>query len=141
MTRVLLVEDFADVLYVMQMELEWSGYEVEALTNARAALVAARNKPPDVIVSDLCMPDMDGFEFIKYVRKNMRLRTVPAIALTGSNLTKDVERALACGFTAHLTKPVDGAELRDRIENLTVRCLRRKASKSFKIPGKHSHAA
>jgi two-component system, chemotaxis family, CheB/CheR fusion protein len=128
MTRVLLVEDCADVLYVLQVELEWLGYDVEAVSDADAALAAARRTPPDVIVSDLGLPDMDGFEFIKCIRKMPRLRSTPAIALTGSGMDKDVQQALALGFTVHLMKPVDVNELGARIKQLTTRCLQRKAS-------------
>jgi len=128
MTRVLLVEDSADVLYVLQVELEWLGYDVEAVSDADAALAAARRTPPDVIVSDLGMPDMDGFELIKCIRKIPRLRSIPAIALTGSGMDKDVQQALALGFTVHLMKPVDASELGARIKQLTTRCLQRKAS-------------
>jgi len=128
MTRVLLVEDCRDVLYVLQVELEWLGYDVEAVSDADAGLAAARRTPPDVIVSDLGMPDMDGFEFIKCIRKMPHLRSTPAIALTGSGMDKDVQQALAFGFTAHLMKPVDASELGARIKQLTARCLQRKAS-------------
>jgi two-component system, chemotaxis family, CheB/CheR fusion protein len=127
MTRVLLLEDSVDVLYLLQIELEWLGYEVNAATDGEAALAAAKHTPPDVIVSDLSMPDMDGFEFIQRVRKLPSLNSVPAIALTGSGLDKDVQRALASGFTAHLTKPLEMSDLVDRIERLTARYLQRKA--------------
>ena len=122
------MEDSADVLYVLQVELEWLGYDVEAVSDADAALAAARRTPPDVIVSDLGMPDMDGFELIKCIRKIPRLRSIPAIALTGSGMDKDVQEALALGFTVHLMKPVDAGELGARIKQLTTRCLQRKAS-------------
>jgi CheY-like chemotaxis protein len=57
-----------------------------------------------------------------------RLRSIPAIALTGSGMDKDVQQALALGFTVHLMKPVDANELGARIKQLTTRCLQRKAS-------------
>src|SRR5687767_7807166 len=111
MTRVLLVEDSADVLDVLQMELNIMGYDVDAQLDASLALMAAQLKPPDVIVSDIGMPGMDGLEFIKRVRKTPRLAAVPAIALTGASRAKDVEQALAFGFTTHLVKPVEASEL------------------------------
>src|SRR5262245_47485005 len=102
MTRVLLLEDSPDVLYVLQVELECLGYEVEAVMDGARALRAAKRRRPDVIVSDLGMPDMDGFEFIRRVRRSPSLASVPAIALTGVTLDRDIQQALASGFTSHL---------------------------------------
>jgi CheY-like chemotaxis protein len=121
MTRVLLLEDSVDVLEVLQIELELMGYRVDAATEATAALASARSERPDVIVSDLGLPGMDGLEFIRLVRATPGLDSVPAIALTGAALARDVREALAVGFTAHMTKPIDARELHSRIAALTAR--------------------
>src|SRR5262245_23506336 len=128
MTRVLPVEDSADVLYVLQMELECFGYTVDALSDAPRALLTARRAKPDVIISDLGMPGMDGFEFIKCIREIPGFASIPAIALTGATLDQDVRQALAFGFTTHMTKPVEGADLDKRIQQLTARWAQLKAS-------------
>jgi len=127
MTRVLLVEDSPDVLYVMQFELEWMGYQIDAAPDAAAAIEAALRVRPDIIISDLGMPGVDGFEFIRRVRAIPDLASVPAIALTGSTSERNVQQALAFGFTAHVVKPVEIADLAKKIEQLTSRRLRRKA--------------
>jgi two-component system, chemotaxis family, CheB/CheR fusion protein len=127
MKRVLLVEDSADVLCLLQVELESMGYQVDTAMRADVALAKAVRTPPDVIVSDLGMPGMDGFEFIKRIRKLAGFASVPAIALTGSSSDKDVQYALAVGFTAHVNKPIDAGELARRIEQITARRLKRKA--------------
>jgi CheY-like chemotaxis protein len=127
MTRVLLVEDSVDVLSYLKIGLEYEGYEVEAFLDAPTALQAITERPPDVIVSDLGMPVMDGFEFLQRVRNLPALVSVPAIALTGAATEQDVEQALAFGFAAHLRKPVDVGELGKRIRELTVRRVGRKA--------------
>src|SRR5438132_1380559 len=67
MTRVLLVEDSEDLLYLLHLQLEWMGYLVDTAKDASAALEAATRQRPDVIVSDLRMPGMDGFELIRQV--------------------------------------------------------------------------
>jgi CheY-like chemotaxis protein len=103
------------------------GYVVETATNATAALDSAAKMRPDVIVSDLRMPGIDGFEFIRQVRSIGDLMSVPAIALTGATLGKDIQQAIASGFTAHLAKPVDAADLAKKIEQLTTRYVQRKA--------------
>jgi two-component system CheB/CheR fusion protein len=128
MTRVLLVEDSADVLYVIQLELEWMGYEVHTAVDADAGLAIALRTTPDIIVSDLGLPGIDGFEFLRRIRQTPILASVPAIALTGAAMDKDIQRALAAGFMAHVTKPVEAADLGKRIEQLTARRLKRKAS-------------
>jgi len=128
MTRVLLLEDCVDLLLVLQLELQSFGYEVDPMSDADHALVAAQRAVPDVIVSDLGLPGIGGLEFIRRVRNLAGLTSVPAIALTGSGMDKDIQQALAAGFTAHLTKPVEPAVLVNRIEQLTARRLTFKAS-------------
>jgi two-component system CheB/CheR fusion protein len=128
MTRVLLVEDCSDVLYILQLELNWMGYTVDTATNAEEAIELASKNGPDVIVSDLHMPGTDGFEFIRRVRGITGMANVPAIALTGFSRDKDVQRALASGFTAHLIKPVEAAVLATRIDQLTNQRLQKRAS-------------
>ena len=126
-TRILLVEDSEDILYLLRLQLEWMGYAVEPASNADDALAAANRIPPDVIVSDLRMPGVDGFEFIRRIRRTRSLTAVPAIALTGAGTDAEVQRAIASGFTTHLMKPVEAEELSLIIERLTARHVQRKA--------------
>ena len=127
MTRILLVEDNEDILYLLRLQLEWMGYVVDEAASAKAALDTAQSTRPDVIVSDLRMPDVDGIEFIRQVRRIPSLASIPAIALTGASMSSDIQLALANGFTTHLTKPVEVSELSKAIEQLTARRLYRKA--------------
>src|SRR4026208_2299553 len=66
--QLLLVEDSDDILYIMKTELEWMGYVVDAATDGNAALDLAKAHRPDVIISDIQMPGIDGFEFLRRVR-------------------------------------------------------------------------
>jgi two-component system CheB/CheR fusion protein len=127
MTRVLLVEDSDDILFILQLELTTMGYTVDITTEASEAIEIAQTNRPDVIVSDLHMPGMDGFEFIRRVRQIPSLAHVPAIALTGFSLQREVHGALAAGFNAHLTKPVEAADLAGMIQQLTNGRYQRKA--------------
>src|SRR6185436_16402803 len=68
--RILLVEDSEDIRFIMKTELEWMGYTVDVASDAPAALTMASAAPPDVIISDIRMPEMDGFEFIRRIRAN-----------------------------------------------------------------------
>ena len=127
MTRILLVDDSEDVLYLLRLQLESIGYAIDAATDATAALEVAQRTPPDVIVSDLRMPDIDGLEFIRRVRHIQSLASVPAIALTGASSDSDVQQAICNGFTAHLVKPAEATELSKLIEQLAPRGAQRKA--------------
>src|SRR5213594_258981 len=126
MIRILLVDDSEDVLYLLRLQLESIGYAIDAATNATAALESAQRTRPDVIVSDLRMPDIDGFEFIRRVRHIQSLASVPAIALTGGS-DSDIQQAISNGFTAHLEKPAEASELSKLIEQLAASCAQRKA--------------
>jgi CheY-like chemotaxis protein len=125
MTRILLVEDSTDILFLLQTELEWLNYSVQAASDALTGLELARKNRPEVIVSDLNMPGIDGREFIRRVRKIPQLAGVPAIALTGYSLDAEVKLALAAGFDAYLTKPVDGKTVSDTIARLLTKRMKK----------------
>ena len=119
--QLLVVEDSEDIRYIMKTELEWMDYAVDAAADGNQALELAKVQRPDVIISDIQMPGIDGFEFIRRVRSLKELASVPAIALTGFGMEADVKRALERGFTAHLTKPVEPEQLSEMIEKLVAR--------------------
>ena len=123
-----MVEDSADILFILKTELEWEGFAVDAANDAKTALDLAVGFSPDIIVSDVRMPGLDGIEFIKLVRQIPQLKSVPAIALTGSTTGKSVQGALAAGFTIHIAKPVEASDLIQVIERLTDKKLLRRAS-------------
>jgi CheY-like chemotaxis protein len=125
MTRILLVEDSTDILFLLQTELEWLNYSVQTASDALKGLELARKNRPEVIVSDLHMPGIDGREFIRRVRKIPELARVPAIALTGYSLDAEVKLALAAGFDAHLTKPVDGKTVSETIARLLTKRMKK----------------
>jgi signal transduction histidine kinase/CheY-like chemotaxis protein len=111
--RVLLVDDDSDTLEFLSAALMVAGAELRAVSSARAALDAMGCWRPDVIVSDIAMPQVDGYALIRAVRAmtpEAGGRT-PAVALTALARPKDRTRALAAGFQTHLPKPVDPGEL------------------------------
>jgi CheY-like chemotaxis protein len=105
----LLVEDDPDGSDLMQMMLRRFGAEVTAVGTAAAALEAVRNRRPDVLVSDIGLPDGDGFALLKRVRESNH--DLPAVAVTAYASRQDVAKALAAGFQAHVAKPVEPAQL------------------------------
>jgi PAS domain S-box-containing protein len=105
--HVLVVDDSADTTEMVQHLLEIGGANVTAVTSGFEALRKANEKQFDVVLSDISMPGMDGFEFLSRLRKLPGYRDLPAVALTGFGRPEDVQRAYDEGFFAHLTKPFD----------------------------------
>ena len=105
--RVLVVDDSPDTLAVLKALIESGGYEVDTAESVSGALEAARKARPDVIVTDIGMPDEDGFGLLKRVRADEALAPIPLIALTGFASPSNRDEALRAGFSAHLAKPVD----------------------------------
>ena len=110
---VLLVEDEPDGRELLAEALRTAGGRVAAVESVRAALALFADRPPDVLVSDIGMPDEDGYALIRAIRALPADRggAVPAIAVTAYAREEDRLRALAAGFQAHLAKPVDPGEL------------------------------
>jgi signal transduction histidine kinase/CheY-like chemotaxis protein len=116
--HVLLIDDSSDVLTLMKMEMERLGYVVSTARDGLSGLQAAVREQPDAIVSDILLPDVDGLELVRRMRQIPELSETPAIAVTGLGMRQDVEEALACGYHAHLAKPVDVLELSSMIQSL-----------------------
>ena len=114
----LVVDDAPDVTEMLAMMLSFSGFHVVAVFSAAAALAAARERHFSVIVSDIGMPMMNGYELAQALRALPNYETVPMIALTGFSMYDDRDRALASGFDAFLTKPIDPTKLVAMIEDL-----------------------
>ena len=117
--RVLLVEDATDVLFLMKKELEWNEFIVYTARDGHSGLEIAMREVPDLIVSDIKMPGMDGYQFMEKLRAIPPLASIPAIALTGFGMDRDAEHARSFGYTAHMVKPVDLEQLINLITNLT----------------------
>jgi len=105
--EVLVVDDSEDTTEMVQNLLEIGGATVCAVTSGSEALRIAREREFDVVLSDISMPEMDGFQFLSELRKLPGKKDLPAVALTGFGRPEDVQRASEEGFYAHLTKPFD----------------------------------
>ena len=112
-TRVLVVDDQPDARELLSMVLGHAGAEVLTADTAAAALETLRRTRLDVLVSDIGMPDEDGFNLIGRVRSlpSEEGGATPAIALTAYATEEDRQRSLSAGFEDHLPKPVEPAEL------------------------------
>jgi PAS domain S-box-containing protein len=126
--RVLAIDDEEDALSLLRVVLETAGAEVETLASPRAALERIEAVRPDVLVVDLGMPEMDGFELISRIRASNvpAVRDVPAAALTAFARSEDRTKALRSGFEMHLAKPVDPGELVASVAGLVRRARQAK---------------
>ncbi len=114
--RLLIIDDVGDTLDMLGATFQARGYHTTLCQSAREALRVATSEHFDVIISDIGLPEIDGYELIKQLRAVSHLRHVPAVALTGYASQHDNERALAAGYDTHLAKPVDPALLLMQIE-------------------------
>jgi CheY-like chemotaxis protein len=103
---------------MLSVLLTHAGYEVVTAGSAPAAIAATHQDRFDVIISDIGMPGMNGYELARAVRQLPGYEVVPMVAVTGYSKFDDRQRSLDAGFNAHLTKPIEPRELLDLIEQL-----------------------
>jgi two-component system CheB/CheR fusion protein len=123
--RVLVVEDNPDTAESLTMFLEFLGHRVRSVYDGVAALDAARSDLPDVMLVDIGLPGMDGYELARRVRRAPDLEGVILVALTGYGREEDKQQAMAAGFDYHLVKPVSP----DALHGLVARLGRVEAAK------------
>ena len=114
----LVVDDVADVTEMLAVVLTHAGYSVVTAASAPAALKAARERQFDVIISDIGMPEMNGYQLAEALRTLPGYETVPMVAVTGYSMFDDRRRSLTSGFTEHVTKPIDPRSFLELIEQL-----------------------
>jgi len=119
--HILIVEDDEDTLELLQSTFKTKGFRVTTCQSAQEALEIAPANSIDLILSDIGMPHMDGFEMMKELRQLPNMTEVPAIALSGYVSQKDTRMALDAGFNAHISKPVEPSELLNTIARLLAK--------------------
>jgi CheY-like chemotaxis protein len=117
--KILVIEDAEDILFILKVELESRGFSVLTATNGLHGLELARHSCPDLIISDIKMPGLDGYELIKNIRATPELAAVPAIALTGFGMQTDIDKLRAAGFNGCISKPADVEDMVPLIHELT----------------------
>jgi len=122
--RVLVVEDDPDIAQLVARYLEKSGFSVETLANGRAALAAVAAHPPDLLVLDLMLPQVDGLEICRVVRGNEATAAIPIIMLTARAEESDRIVGLEIGADDYLAKPFSPNELVARVRALLRRAQR-----------------
>lgn len=125
--RILVVDDEAKLLRAVAVTLREEGYEVATARSGEEALVAVNASVPDLVVSDIRMPRMDGYQLARALRLNPRTELIPVVFLTAKGERKDRLAGIRTGVDAYLVKPFDPEELLAVIANLLGRAERTNA--------------
>jgi len=121
---VLLVEDSEDTLTLLGAMFARAGAKVISASSAAEALTWAQSNRPHIVVSDIGMPDTDGYEFLKQLKQIPGMNGVPAIAISGYASDEDRRRALGVGYCALIPKPIDADVLFELIHDLNLNLIR-----------------
>ncbi|MGA3039876.1 MAG: response regulator [Bryobacteraceae bacterium] len=119
MCRILLVEDNELNRDMLSRRLRHRGYEVMLAANGRQGIDVARSAKPDVVLMDLSLPEIDGWQVTRLLKSDAQTRDIPVVALTAHAMLGDREKALEAGCDDYATKPVDMPLLVGMIERLT----------------------
>ena len=119
--HILLVDDEPGLREAVQAYLEDSGFVVQVASNARDAWQLLEQATPDLVISDIMMPQVSGYEFLKQMREDVRFLNLPVVFLTAKGMTKDRIEGYNAGCDTYLSKPFDPDELVAIAENLIAR--------------------
>lgn len=117
MARILVIEDNPDNLELMSYLLRAFGHEVMAARDGTEGLAAARRDRPELVISDIHLPGLDGYEVARQLKADPHLGAVPRLAVTALAMVGDREKVLAAGFDGYLSKPIDPHEFMLRVES------------------------
>jgi two-component system cell cycle response regulator DivK len=115
--KVLYIEDNFDNMSLVKRVLEIEGYEVIGADSGRDGLAKAIANKPDLIITDINLPDIDGYEVTDTLKKGKDTSHIPVIAMTANVMKKDRENVLHAGCDGYIAKPIDVDELPTQIEN------------------------
>ena len=116
--RILVVDDERHIVRLVQVNLERAGYEVLTAYDGVEALEKVKSEDPDMVVLDVMMPRMDGFEVLKNLQANPQTQNIPVIMLTAKAQDADIFKGWASGVSSYLTKPFNPRELLVFVERI-----------------------
>ncbi len=121
MKKVLYIEDNDDNIYMLKTRLERKGYEVLIAKDGFAGIQSAKDAQPDIILLDVGLPDMDGYQTASKIKQDPSILHIPIIMLTAHALSDDREKAIKAGAEEYEAKPVNFVALLAKIEQLTTK--------------------
>jgi CheY-like chemotaxis protein len=116
--KILLVEDNPQNRYLVTFLLEKNGYEVVVAEDGEEAITAVAEHVPDLILMDVQLPKLDGYEATRRIKSDERFAKIPLVALTAHSMKGDRGKAMSAGCDDYVTKPVDADQLISRIKDL-----------------------
>lgn len=116
--KVLVVDDEPYILRSLRMILEMEGYQVETATDGLEALKKVSENKPHLILLDIMMPHMDGYEVAKRIKEDPMTSDISILVLTAKGLEKDKMRSISLGVDEHLTKPFSPTKLLERVKEI-----------------------
>ena len=122
--RILYVEDNEDNIYVIKNRFSRVGFTVLVATDGEQGVTMAAAEQPDLILMDLGLPGLDGWEATKRIKSQPETRHIPVIALSAHAMTGDREKALAAGCDDYDTKPIDLPRLLEKMEKILAKATR-----------------
>lgn len=128
--KVLIIEDNEQNMYMLSFLLEKNNYEVLQAFNGSEGIKAAIEKSPDVILLDIQLPEMDGYQIALELRKRNDLNNIPIVAVTSHAMVGDREKAIASGATGYIEKPIDPDNFIKRMESYFSEELLQKRNES-----------
>lgn len=118
--RVVVVDDEEDSQIVAAMMLEMAGAEVMTANNGREGLSVIRNNRPHLVISDLSMPELDGWGMMRELNMDRTTMDIPVVALTAHAMVGNRERAIQAGFTNYISKPLDPEKFLNQLAALVA---------------------
>ncbi len=115
--KVLYIEDNKDNMTLVRRVLEVEGYEVIGAENGAEGLAKARSLRPDLIITDINLPDIDGYEITETLKRETKTAHIPVIAMTANVMKKDREQVHEVGCDGYIAKPIDIDALPEQVEN------------------------
>jgi DNA-binding response OmpR family regulator len=115
--KVLIVDDEPSMVSVLQRHVSNAGYEIATATNGQEALDKIQQDELDLVLLDLMMPGMNGFETCRQIRENEKTRKLPVLIITALRSEADSASAAACGANEFIVKPIDGSHLAKRLRH------------------------
>lgn len=119
--RVLIAEDEPHIVESLSFVLQRSGYEVASVFDGESAIARLRSDPPDMMILDVMLPRLNGFEVLKQVKADPVLRAIPVIILTAKGQTHDRRMAEEIGVDGFMTKPFSNRDIVDEVRRLAPR--------------------